>query len=160
MKNKLFSISLIACISFALCRGQNQSNTDKNILYIIDQDGKKLHTDHLIILPKDIEHLTVISKQDSVQYYDTSKYDVILEVRPKSNVSLLSLQMLLDTFKIKRGAENIPIRVDDKLLSDAEEMLTEYAAISKIELNEMSHRIEITTRLTHLKNNSSEPPIR
>ena len=144
----------------AFCRGQNQSKTDKNILYIIDQDGRKLSTDHLIILPKDIAHLTVMSKLDAVKYYDTSKYDVIFEVRPKSNVRLLNLQMLLDTFKINRGQENLPIQLDGKLLTDSVDMLVEYAAISKVELNEMNHRIDITTTLTHFENNSNEPVIR
>jgi hypothetical protein len=155
MKKSLLFISIITCSSFAFCKGQNQAKHDINILYIVNQYGKKLFTGHLIILPKDIENLTVLSKGDALQYPGSSNYDVFFEVELKSNVKLLNKQLLLDTFNVDHGHANFPIQVDGKMLTHSDDILAEYAAISKIEVNAVDQRIEITTVLKQSNTNSN-----
>src|SRR5450432_1749903 len=156
MKKKLFFISIIASVTFAFCRGQNHAKHDLNMLYIVDQGGIKIYTDHLILLPKDIEVLNVLSKQEVLHYSVSSNYDVVFVVKPGVNVKLLNRQMLLDTFHVDKVQANFPIRVDGKLLTGSGDLLAEYAAISKMEVNAVNHDIEITTALRRSDRNGNE----
>ena len=131
-----------------------QDNIPKryNTLYIIKNDTKDIKTNHFLVDSKDIQALDLPSKTLASKTYGTIREQLVIVVTLKKGVTLYTLPMLLEKYKINANDNNLPILIDGESISNQDDIVSTGNMIKSI-VKENDH-INIISKNPMVKINS------
>jgi|GEM_PF-5869376 len=105
-------------------------------LYIIKFDNTSIKTNHLLIHINDIETLLLPSKTDATKTLGEFPEDLAVIVFLKAKATPLNLSMLLTKFNIQASDNIRPVYIDNKLVTNPNNILTTGDVVKSIAVNQ------------------------
>ncbi|RNL55915.1 hypothetical protein [Pedobacter jejuensis] len=119
-----------------------------SIYNVIKQNnGTNLITRDLILNPKFITNLDLLSKNESEKTFPNIVADYILIITPKAGIKFLTLEQIFNRYKIDKKLWTYQILINNTETEDSKNLLSDETSISKLVVNEKRKYINIVTNL-------------
>jgi hypothetical protein len=120
-----------------------------NNLYVIKMDGKNIKTNHCLVENMDIQNMDLPSKAEASKTLGTIKEPVVIIITLKKDVTLYTLPMLLEKFKIDPNDKSLPFFIDSTAITNPDDIVSTGDFIKTIA--KVNGQINITTKYPYKK---------
>jgi hypothetical protein len=152
---KRIQLTLLLLLSLTLgCLAQSDQQVDTQILkkglstlYIVrSANGSQVITKDLVAGPQEIASLDILTKDQIKKDYPNVRADMVTVVTLKPNVHLLSLQQILDKYKIDGKYRNYAILDEGVQVEDANALMASEDLLDRVVVNNDQRSINLITK--------------
>ena len=153
--NKKFA-SLIICVFcyISICYSQTmKSSLDTDVLKYTNpgvsvlkvKNSPDVITMNVILDPKRLESLKLLTKDEFKKYYGDTKADNNSVITPIPGVKFINISQIFDKYKIDTKYRNYPVIIDRIEAIDSKTLIADEKSIDKVVVNKEKKYIEIIT---------------